>query len=444
MTNTTVSSNTATKGGGGIFNAPQSNVDMTNTTFSHNQADGGFGGAIYNDSVMTMTHNTLSDNIVNGRFNDTPYGVIDNDGTMYLRNNIVANSTTSGGGNCTSSETLAEDSYNLMEGGGCGVPVSTSDPLLGPLVDNGGDTQTHALLSGSPALDAAVCLAGFTTDQRGQPRPSGGTCDIGSYEAAFDLSIIKTVNPSTAAPDETITYTLTFSNSGSATASGVIITDSIPVSVATSSVISSGVAITQTSSGYVWAVQDLAPTEGGVITITGVLSTSLAEGAFTNTATIGSNSVDSDPANNSDSAGVTIPPSNVGINKTVTPATAAPGETITYTLTFSNSGYATASGIIITDSIPISVTTSSVISSGVAITQTASGYVWAVQDLARNEGGVITITGVLSTSLADGAFTNTATISSTSTDSDTGNNSNSAGVTVGESGGVYLPIIIKN
>src|SRR5690606_23632283 len=57
------------------------------------------------------------------------------------------------------------------------------NPLLGPLADNGGDTLTHALLSGSPATDtggAAVCPA---TDQRGAPRPQGAGCDIGAYEA---------------------------------------------------------------------------------------------------------------------------------------------------------------------------------------------------------------------------------------------------------------------
>jgi hypothetical protein len=64
---------------------------------------------------------------------------------------------------------------------GPGDQVNT-DPMVGPLAENGGPTLTHALLTGSPAIDAgddAVCPA---TDQRGVSRPQGVACDIGAYE----------------------------------------------------------------------------------------------------------------------------------------------------------------------------------------------------------------------------------------------------------------------
>jgi hypothetical protein len=63
------------------------------------------------------------------------------------------------------------------------------DPLLGPLGNNGGPTQTQALLKGSPAIDAGnpngcidFAVIAVTTDQRGFPRPVNGRCDIGAYE----------------------------------------------------------------------------------------------------------------------------------------------------------------------------------------------------------------------------------------------------------------------
>jgi hypothetical protein len=64
------------------------------------------------------------------------------------------------------------------------VPPNTSpiDSRLGPLADNGGPTRTHALLLGSPAIDAASTPICPTTDQRGVLRPQGPACDIGSYE----------------------------------------------------------------------------------------------------------------------------------------------------------------------------------------------------------------------------------------------------------------------
>ncbi len=122
------------------------------------------------------------------------------------------------------------------------------------------------------------------------------------------------------------------------------------------------------------------------------------------------------------------------IVKTVTPASAAPGEAITYTLDFGNAGVLTATDVVITDSIPVSVTGASVINSGVVITQQGgTNYAWQVADLAQGEGGVITITGVLSDPLPVGVFTNTATITTTVSDSNPGNNEDNSGVTV-ESG----------
>ncbi|MGB5413308.1 MAG: choice-of-anchor Q domain-containing protein, partial [Polyangiales bacterium] len=63
------------------------------------------------------------------------------------------------------------------------------DPMLGPLADNGGPTETHALEEGSPAINqipAADCVdeegEPLTTDQRGLARPQGDSCDVGAFE----------------------------------------------------------------------------------------------------------------------------------------------------------------------------------------------------------------------------------------------------------------------
>ncbi|MBN1933907.1 MAG: cadherin-like domain-containing protein, partial [Anaerolineae bacterium] len=132
----------------------------------------------------------------------------------------------------------------------------------------------------------------------------GLTFTLGVYTPP-DLALIKAVTPASAAPGQTITYTLVFSNAGIGAATDVVITDTIPVSVTNTSVSSSGVAITETAPGYVWAVADLAPGVGGVITVTGVLSEPLAAGVFTNTAVI-TGTGDSNPANNASSAGLTV------------------------------------------------------------------------------------------------------------------------------------------
>ena len=143
-------------------------------------------------------------------------------------------------------------------------------------------------------------------------------------DCPLDLSIVKTVTPSTAAPGGTITYTLTFSNAGGVTATGVVITDSIPVSVTSPTVVgSSGAAITLTGSAphFVWSVANLAPGQGGVITLTGVLSEPLAAGVFTNTAEIACAETEGDETNNSSDAALTVqnvaPVADAGNNQTV-------------------------------------------------------------------------------------------------------------------------------
>ena len=127
------------------------------------------------------------------------------------------------------------------------------------------------------------------------------------------------------------------------------------------------------------------------------------------------------------------PMTDLSIVKDVSSISVPPGQPITYTLTFSNVGNERVTGVVITDILPITVTNTSVISSGVAITQVnGSRYVWDIAPLDIGQGGVITITGVLSDGLqGDDVFTNTASITTTSaTETDPINNTSSASVIV--------------
>jgi hypothetical protein len=74
---------------------------------------------------------------------------------------------------------LTTDGWSVAEGA---ANLTMVAPCLGPLRDNGGPTPTHALLPGSPAIDAAACDPDMWTDQRGFQRPFGAACDIGAYE----------------------------------------------------------------------------------------------------------------------------------------------------------------------------------------------------------------------------------------------------------------------
>ncbi|MGD9145550.1 MAG: hypothetical protein PVI80_08310, partial [Anaerolineae bacterium] len=131
-----------------------------------------------------------------------------------------------------------------------------------------------------------------------------------------------------------------------------------------------------------------------------------------------------------------VPPltADVTLTKSVEPAVASPGDTITYTLSFRNSGNNTARGVVITDIIPAEITVQSVYSSGVTIDNSGHSppYVWWVQDLTTSDEGVIVVTGEVSPALSCfDPFTNTATIATTSADTRSGNDSSSIAVAAG-------------
>lgn len=125
---------------------------------------------------------------------------------------------------------------------------------------------------------------------------------------ASDLALAKSGMPAEAAPGDTVTYTVTFSNTDVVTTTGAVIADEVPVYLTDLGFDNSGAVITPTGNvSYTWLVETLNPGDGGIITITGRLTTGLAAGfTFTNTATITSPIGDPDPDNNSGSVGLTV------------------------------------------------------------------------------------------------------------------------------------------
>ena len=197
--NSTISGNTSNEGGG-IYNA--STLTITNSTFSGNTAGG--GGASINLGTLQITNSTLSGNSANFA------GGIFNLGPLQIGNTIL-NAGASGANIYSNGEPVTSLGYNISSDNGNGFlngpgdQVNT-DPLLGPLQDNGGPTFTHALLPGSPAINAGN--PAFTPppffDQRGPgfDRVVSGRVDIGSFEVQSGAT-------ATPTPSATLTPTVT-------------------------------------------------------------------------------------------------------------------------------------------------------------------------------------------------------------------------------------------
>jgi CSLREA domain-containing protein len=178
-------------GAGGIANSGASaSLVVINSTISGNWTDpgGGAGGGVSTREEGATT--TLINSIVTGNAASFSAGggVSTREGTTTtLINTIVANNENLDCQQGVVSVPPVSLGHNLDSDGSCGLSgpgdLSGVDPLLGELADNGGPTLTHALLAGSPAIDAGDDAECPAADQRGAPRPSGGACDIGAYEA---------------------------------------------------------------------------------------------------------------------------------------------------------------------------------------------------------------------------------------------------------------------
>ncbi len=337
LTNSTVSGNST--GGnpsnafGGILNSsPSSVVTLTNSTVSGNSASApgvsafnAVGGISNSGGSLTLTSSTLSGNSATEPDGGSmpPVGGISNvfGGSLTAENTLIADQ--SGGPNCYGLAANSDSGYNLDDGTSCGFSTanhsrSSLDPLLDPagLQDNGGPTQTIALLSGSPAIDAippAVngCGTTITTDQRGVSRPQGSGCDIGAFElvpTGADLAITKSGAPNPVVSGNRLTYTLTATNSGPRDATGVTVTDPLPATVHFNSVSSTqgscSRSTTKPKDGTVTcSLGNLANGASASITI---VVTTTTPGTLTNTATVSGNQTDPNPLNNSATATTTV------------------------------------------------------------------------------------------------------------------------------------------
>ncbi len=171
VSNSTFSGNSASGfGGGGIYNLGDTTVIVSNSTFDSNSAQ--TGGGIANYRTVTVSNSTFSGNSAanggGGIYNSDSGGAV-----TTLKNTIVANSPT--GGNCSGAITDGGGNLSYPD---ATCPGINGDPVLGPLQNNGGPTQTMALLPGSAAIDAAndaICAAAPVNnrDQRGITRPQG-------------------------------------------------------------------------------------------------------------------------------------------------------------------------------------------------------------------------------------------------------------------------------
>jgi len=196
----TISGNTAAEDAGFAFVGGTATI--ANSTISGNHASIGYGG-LTAAAPLTLSNSTIAFNEAAGSVGGGGLVVL-NGQPLELESTIIANNTSVGGfaADLDSRHVIiaVTGADNLVGAVGSNVdlPAGTmrSDPLLGPLLDNGGATRTHAPLAGSPAIDAGNDTADLDTDQRGSgfARVVGAVADIGAFETNPDVVFVNGFN----------------------------------------------------------------------------------------------------------------------------------------------------------------------------------------------------------------------------------------------------------
>src|SRR6266566_4857149 len=214
VSNCTISGNSAAGNGGGIYNTGVSfgsaTLTVNNSTISGNTAGGSVGGGVFNDgSSSGSAPLTVSNCTISGNSAVSGGGGIYNYFAALDLTDTILNTGASGANITNNSGTVTSDGYNLSSdaAGGDGMQgpggflnhtgdIRNTNPMLGPLQNNGGPTFTHALLTGSPAIDAGD--PNFTSppfcDQRGAGfnRVSNNRIDIGAFEVQVPITVTVT------------------------------------------------------------------------------------------------------------------------------------------------------------------------------------------------------------------------------------------------------------
>lgn len=405
MTGGTISGNTGTSFGGGLIIAGSSTT-LSNCTISNNNGgsdSGGIGAA----GVLSVTNCTIANNQVTS----TGAGITVNSADVTLRNTIVAQNTTTGPGaaNIDGTLNLAGSINNLVGTSGRGGLTNgvngnlvVANAVLAALANNGGPTETIALLPGSPAINAGTNVGAPATDQRGIARPQQGTVDIGAFESrGFTMAL-------TSGDAQTAIVSTAFANPLVATVSAIAPAEPVQ-----------GGRVTFTPPGA--GASAVIATSPATINASGVASVNA-----TANATVGSYSV---VASSTGSTGVSFALQNrlasadLSITKTDGVTTAVPGASVTYTITASNAG-PDPSNATVADTFPAiqSCTWTCAPSGGASCAANGSGNINDAVFLPVS--GTATYTAVCNIAAsATGTMVNTATVSGPLNDSNPGNNS---------------------
>jgi uncharacterized repeat protein (TIGR01451 family) len=308
-----------------------------------------------------------------------------------------------------------------------GVSWSEQQKLLAP--DGAADDAFGTAVS----VDGDQAAVGAPLDDT-VGGPDSGTVHMFLRISIADLAVTKTDGQATAAPGEQITYTIVVSNAGPEAVTGAAVSDTVPAAlqaVTWTCSASPGSSCTPSGAGNINDAANLLVGGTATYLLTGTVDIA-ATGTLTNTATVAPPIGGFDPNtgdNTATDSDPIVPQADVAVSKTDTPDPVQPGGALTYTVTVSNLGPSTATGVTLTDTLPTGVTFLSSVPGPPTCVFSGATLACNLGTLAGGANSVVTINTTVTAT--GGILVNTASASAAEADPETANNSGSASTGVG-------------
>ncbi|MBI1748686.1 MAG: DUF11 domain-containing protein [Acidobacteria bacterium] len=255
-----------------------------------------------------------------------------------------------------------------------------------------------------------------------ESNPNNNKAQTTTAVLSADVTIAKSA-PLTIVSGSDLTYTINYSNQGTAPADNVKVVDTLPPGVTFKSATApAGVTFTQTAGVVTFTVGTLAAGATGSATITVTVNTTTTGGALVNNVEISTTTPESNPNNNKAQASTDVMSADVTLNKSA-PATVVSGSDLTYTINYSNLGSAAAENVKVVDTLPAGVTFKSATApAGVTFAQAGGTVTFTVGTLAAGGAGSVTITVTVNRTTTGGTLTNNVEITTTTPESNPNNN----------------------
>jgi uncharacterized repeat protein (TIGR01451 family) len=255
--------------------------------------------------------------------------------------------------------------------------------------------------------------------------------DTVDVTSSADLSIVKTISPDPPVAGDPVTFTLTVTNDGPSNASGVTVTDPLPAQLLSPTVSSSQGSCSIVGGTVTCDLGSVTDGAQATVTIDGTVDPASGGQTMSNSADVSGTEPDPDPSNNNDGVTPVITTStDLSILKTLDPAIPVAGETATYTLVVTNGGPSDATGVTVTDPLPVQLLSPVATTSQGTCSIVAGILTCDLGSIAAAGQATITVTGTVDPASVGQTMTNTASVTGADPDPDPGDNSSTSSAVV--------------